>query len=71
MIWKPKLGQRVEIRYAKNRAHLFPRHGCKGVVCVSGTGQRAVNVLVRLDDGADVIVPRGNLFTLVMEVKGG
>lgn len=64
MIWKPKTGQRVEIRYAKKRAHLFPRHGCKGVVRVTGAGQRAANVLVRFDDGADVIVPRGNLFLL-------
>lgn len=61
MIWKPKAGQRVVIRYAKKRAQLFPYHNRVGVVVVASSGACAVNVMVRLDDDSVVVVPRGNL----------
>lgn len=62
MIWKPKAGERVCIRYAAKRAHLFAYHNQQGIVVVVSSGRCAVNALVRLDDGRNVIVPRGNLF---------
>lgn len=75
MLTHPKIGQRVELRYAaaKRPAHayrnqageLVPYHAARGVVLVASSGGRGPrNHLVRLDDGTEAIVPAGNLFPL-------
>lgn len=56
MIWHPKPGQRVRLHYAHS---FLPFHGQCGAVILSGG--RPCNVLVLLDSGVRLIVPRGNL----------
>lgn len=60
MIWRPRNGQRVELRYKKSMRPHCP-HGAHGVVLKAGTG-KIINALVMLDSGEQMIVPRGNLF---------
>ena len=65
MIWRPKRGQRVEIRYRRGPMRLTMKlHGCPGTVRRAGRGPGPINVEVLLDPpaaGIWVIVPRGNL----------
>jgi hypothetical protein len=71
MIWQPKIGQRVMIRYRKgNPKGMMKLNGCVGTVCVFARGPGPRNVAVLLDPagaGVKVIVPRGNL---TLEVLG-
>ena len=64
MIWRPKPGMRVELRYGR-RWRECPRlarlHGERGAVVTAASGPGPVNALVSLDRGGRVIVPRGNL----------
>jgi len=68
MIWQPKPGQRVRIRYRCGIAEQMPHHNCAGTVIRAGRGPGSINAEVRLDSDAvggewlSVIVPRGNLF---------
>lgn len=71
MIWKPKAGQRVVIRYAAKRAHLFPYHNRQGLVTIVGTGRGPINVMVVLDGEGAVYVPRGNLVLIEDTQKKG
>ncbi|MHA1559075.1 MAG: hypothetical protein ACTSWI_00150 [Alphaproteobacteria bacterium] len=61
MIWHPRPGQRVRLWYAKRYAAAMPHHGRLGIMVVAGRGLGPINALVRLDDGPEVVVPRGNL----------
>ena len=61
MIWHPRAGQAVQLRYAPARRALTP-HGARGIVTVAAIGPGPINALVRLDDGRAFVVPRGNLF---------
>lgn len=66
MVSNPKPGQRVVLRYAKRRAHLFHLHNAAGVVRIAGKGKpRNHGVEV---GGVIVVVPCGNL-TAEHEVK--
>lgn len=62
MIWRPKNGQRVEIRYSAKTRHLHRYHGARGVVLKAGRGNKNINALVMLDSGEEIVVPRGQLF---------
>ncbi len=62
MIWRPKPGQRVRLRYAKRYARIMPCHDRTGAVLAAASGPGPVNALVKLDGGEAVVVPRGNLF---------
>lgn len=69
MIRRPHQGQRVALRYAGPRRKGAPSlreytglHLARGVVVVAGMGRGPVNALVELEDGRQVVVPRGQLF---------
>ena len=62
MIWSPREGQRVQIRHSVAKRRVMRWHGCAGVVRCSSLGPGPRNVWVALDNGNDVVVPRGNLF---------
>lgn len=66
MIWRPKAGMRVQLRYSKAwRSVVAPGlHESTGVVIAAGAGPGPINARVQLDDGRDVGVPRGNLFPI-------
>jgi hypothetical protein len=59
VIANPRPGARVVLWYAP-RARPYFLHAAAGVVVVAGKG-RPRNHLVRLDSGALVVVPCGNL----------
>ena len=69
MIWQPKVGMRVQVRYDKKRASLFHFHGLRGVIEKIANGNGPINCLVRFrwqkEDGTwfdrSEIFPRGNL----------
>lgn len=64
MIWHPKQGQRVELRYnrrLRGDPHFAALHGSRGVVICAGSGRGPVNAAVQLRDGRTLVVPRGNL----------
>lgn len=61
MIWRPKPGQPVILRYRKTLRPLCPHHGAAGIVIKAGKGPGPINALVDLD-GRRLVVPRGNLF---------
>lgn len=65
MIRHPRPGQRVQIWYARDYAHMMPLHGRVGRVVTVSTG-RPRNHGVEVDDGRRVAVPAGNL----REVQG-
>ena len=59
MLMHPKFGQRVQCWY-KDRA--MPHHGKFGtVIAPASKGRGPRNHLIRLEDGAEVVVPAGNL----------
>jgi len=69
MIYRPRAGQRVTLRYRAPRRKGAPSlrdwtglHLARGTVAVAGTGGGPLNALVDLDDGRRVVVPRGQLF---------
>lgn len=68
MIWRPKVGQRVEIRYAKGRMRMAMKlHGARGVLRRVAGGKGPLNVEVLLDPadaGICVCVPRGNVMAV-------
>lgn len=61
MIWKPYTGQRVRLRYRKELRKRCP-HDQTGTILAVASGPKLINVKVILDDGREVVVPRGNLF---------
>ncbi len=63
MIWQPKPGQRVLVRYRRGIAQAMPMHGEAATVLAAGRGPGPRNVM--LDIGGRVaVVPRGNLVGL-------
>lgn len=59
MIVNPRVGQRVQLWYAKRFAHRWPLHGAVGVVRIVGKGKPRNHVV---DVGGSlVVVPCGNL----------
>lgn len=68
MIYAPKPGQRVRINYARKR---LPHQGKSATVLVfNGRAKGPRNVLVRTDDGAEIVVPRGNLIAAACIASG-
>lgn len=61
MIWHPQIDQHVRIHYAAKYADEMPFHGRTGVVERVSAGPGPINASIRLDGGAIVTVPRGNL----------
>lgn len=65
MIWRPQPGQRVVLRYAlRNRKFFTAYHDYLAVVICVGSGRGPINVLVRIGNARNVVVPRGNLFAV-------
>ena len=62
MIWRPKIGQRVQLRYRRSMREAVGLHLATGTVICVATGPKSINAKIRLDTGKIVIVPRGNLF---------
>jgi len=60
MLNHPKVGQEVELRYAKSKREVAPYHGMTGVV-VRVTKGKPRNHLIRVC-GRLVVVPAGQLF---------
>lgn len=58
-------GQRVELHYSPKYDRSILPHLAQGVALMMGHGRGPHNVLVRLNDGREMIVPCGN----VMEIK--
>ena len=64
MIWQPKQGQNVQLRYRKSlRAETY-LHEALGTVEKVAKGPKVKNCLIRLPWGFLVVVPRGNLFLI-------
>jgi len=64
MIWHPKPGQEIELRYnagLRKIPHFAELHRARGVVICAAAGRGPVNAGVRLQDGRTLVVPRGNL----------
>lgn len=61
MIRRPYLGQRVALHYRPSARLAVGLHLARGVVLCAGTGRGPINVLVDLEDGRLVVIPRGNL----------
>lgn len=59
MIWHPKPGMAVELRYRKSNRKDTP-HGLRGIIIAAGKGPGPVNAAVKIGDEI-MIVPRGNL----------
>ena len=68
MIWKPRPGQAVQLRYRKTLRELTGRHEVCGVVIAASIGPKQRNATVDIG-GETVVVPRGNLFA--MEDRNG
>lgn len=62
VIWRPKVGMEVELRYNKRLREWTGLYLAKGTVCKVGVGKGPINALVELRDGRKVVVPRGHLF---------
>lgn len=64
MIFNPKPGLRVQVRYNPTLRRIMPHHGKTGTVTIGppppGRGPR--NCIVKLDDGITIGLPIGNLF---------
>lgn len=59
MIWHPKPGMTVELRYQASNRKTMP-HGARGVIVVASKGPGPINAAVKIGDET-LIVPRGNL----------
>lgn len=64
MIWRPKPGQRVKLRYNKILREVCPHHLATGTVLIAAKGPGPISALVVLDDGTEITVPRGQLFKI-------
>ena len=70
MIWNPKLGQPVQLHYAKKtRAaccdeNKVTYHGRVGIVTRVGRGPGPVNAEILFPAGGRTVAPRGNLVAL-------
>lgn len=62
MIYHPAPSQRVTLRYRPALREYVGLHLVRGVVVVAGSGRGPINALVQLEDGRQVVVPRGQLF---------
>ena len=66
MIWQPRVGQRVILRFnprlRREAIHIGNLHGQHGCVRIVATSTILKNARVELDSGESVTVPRGNLF---------
>lgn len=61
MIWQPKPGDRVILKYRKEMRQVCP-HYQVGTVEIAGRGPGPICALVKLDsDDKKIVVPRGNL----------
>ncbi len=60
MMLNPRIGQRVQLWYAKKWHSVTPHHGKMGTVTVASRG-RPRNHGVKLADGTRLVVPCGNL----------
>ena len=60
MIWHPRIGQQVVIRYRKAWKALMPWEGGEGVVVCVARGPGPINAMIETERGR-VVVPRGNL----------
>lgn len=68
MIYAPTPGQRVSINYARKR---LPHQGKAATVLVFNRRAKGPrNVLVRTDDGTEIVVPRGNLVAAARRAGG-
>jgi len=61
MIRHPRVGQVVQIHYAKHYAMHMPHHGRIGVVRIAARGPGPRDHLVEFDDGSIAAIPAGNL----------
>lgn len=72
MIFHPRVGQEVKIRYRQSLRPLSKFHNMTGRVLQVGKGKGPVNVLVGISvlrwhpgtPDIQVVVPRGNLFAI-------
>lgn len=73
MIWQPKPGQIVQVRYRKSMRIMTRLHTQEGKIITVAAGQKQKNALVEFDRGYGevdrFVIPRGNLFT-VKPTKG-
>lgn len=66
MIWKPTIGQQVEIRHAAKKRPFVRYHGMRGYIQAVSFGPGPKNVLVQVHVDPlraikPVVIPRGNL----------
>ncbi len=64
MIWQPKPGQTVQIKYRLSMRKETGIHDSTGTIMKVGSGNKPKNCLVTLSDDRPVVVPRGNLFAI-------
>jgi hypothetical protein len=65
MIWRPKKGMIVRLRYRKALRDLIGLHDRIGRIEIAASGPGPLNSLIRFpgfDGDIRVVVPRGNLF---------
>lgn len=55
-------GDRILLRYAESFRRWVGRHGQRGEVRVVSRGPGPINVLVELEAGERVVVPRGQVY---------
>ncbi len=61
MIWRPKPGQRVILKYSPKKRQFIHHHGVIGVVVKASKGRKMVNALVDTSKGL-MVVPGGHLY---------
>lgn len=68
MIWQPKPGQKVQVRYRKSMRIMTGLHTQEGTVVTVASGQKQKNALVEFNRGYGevdrFVIPRGNLFAV-------
>lgn len=64
MIWRPRIGQRVELHYRRSMRAWVGLHLTRGTIEHVNNGLGPINAVVALDCGRRVAVPRGNLFAV-------
>lgn len=60
MIQYPKPGQRIRLHYRREAQKHTPE-SLLGIVLLAGHGPGPHNVLVQLDSGLKIVIPKGNL----------
>jgi len=63
MIYQPKTGQKVLIRYRPGLRGETRLHLAEGIITVVGSGNRPKNCLINIGL-YKVVIPRGNLFKI-------